>query len=257
MPRLISRVLSRKNELILLALTAALTLAGNALAAPADKEAPAPEGGGSLFQKLFYVPEPLGQTVVVVLVIASVANVALIIQHSLRCRRSAMVPEDVALNIEQLLTEKKYREAIELTANEPSFFSKVVHEAMSQASYGYNSMQQAVEDTGTLMMAERVRAIEPLNILGAVGPMAGLVGTVYGMITGFEKVGAGKPELLAGSIATALKCTLWGLVVAVPALIAYGMIRTKVEGMSDVAMGRAMRLIAPFRPAAARRTAQS
>jgi biopolymer transport protein ExbB len=249
------RVFSRKTVLFLLLLTVVLMLAGPAWA---QGTAPAPKPKSqSLFERFFWSDDPTGRVVIWALVVTSVVGVSLIIMHSLRSRRSAMLPEDLALNVEQLLAERKYREAIELTANDPSMFARIIHDALSQASYGYAAMQQAIEDTGTLLTAERVRAIEPLNILGAVGPMAGLVGTVCGMIGAFGKMGGGqaKPEMLAGNISMALLCTLWGLIVAVPAIIAYGTLRARIEGLADAAMGRATKLVAPFRPAAVRRPA--
>jgi biopolymer transport protein ExbB len=238
-------------------------LLGVAAIVHAQEAAPAPAaaapGGVSttIFERFFWSPDPLGCAIIWALILTSVVGVALIIIHTMASRRSVMVPEELALSVEQLLQEKKYREAIEITGMDESALGRIMHEALCQASFGYAAMQQAVEDTAALVSAELVRRAEPLNILGAVGPMAGLFGTVYGMIQSFYRIAASgtqpKPAELAGGISTALVCTFWGLVVAVPAVISYGIIRTRIEGLTDVAVGRVAHLIAPFRPQALRR----
>ena len=63
-----------------------------------------------------------------------------------------------------------------------------------------------------------------LNVISSIAPMIGLLGTVSGMISAFQTIGRGgmgRPELLAGDIGEALITTATGLVVGIPAMIAY------------------------------------
>lgn len=71
-----------------------------------------------------------------------------------------------------------------------------------------------------------------LNVVAAVAPMIGLLGTVSGMISAFQTIGRGgmgRPELLAGDIGEALITTATGLVIGIPAMIAYFVLRNRLN----------------------------
>ena len=71
-----------------------------------------------------------------------------------------------------------------------------------------------------------------LNVVASVAPMIGLLGTVSGMISAFQTIGRGgmgRPELLAGDIGEALITTATGLVIGIPAMIAYFVMRNRLN----------------------------
>jgi biopolymer transport protein ExbB len=71
-----------------------------------------------------------------------------------------------------------------------------------------------------------------LNVIASVAPMIGLLGTVSGMISAFQTIGRGgmgRPELLAGDIGEALITTATGLVIGIPAMIAYFIMRNRLN----------------------------
>ncbi len=84
--------------------------------------------------------------------------------------------------------------------------------------------------------AEQFRKIEYLNIIGNLGPLLGLLGTVLGMIQAFSAMqaaeGAASPSDLAGGISTALTHTFLGLFLAIPCLAAFGVLRTIVDRLT-------------------------
>lgn len=74
--------------------------------------------------------------------------------------------------------------------------------------------------------------INYLNVVAAVAPMIGLLGTVSGMISAFQTLaagGMGRPELLAGNIGEALITTATGLVIGIPAMIAFFVMRNRLN----------------------------
>lgn len=236
----------------------ALVLLAGAPAALAQGADKADTGGGgvSFFEMFFWSPgNVLGSIMVMFLVLMSCVTVALVILFSLRNRRFEIVPDYAVEEIEQLLEEKQFREAIELAEEEPSVFGEIMHAALSEASNGYGAMERAVEETGDLSLTQRIRSLELLNVFGAVGPMLGLFGTVYGMIVAFYKLKeAGSsvdPQQLAGGISTALVTTLWGLIVGIPAVAAAALIRSRIEALVTEAMAEADAMIGRFRTAGA------
>jgi biopolymer transport protein ExbB len=73
--------------------------------------------------------------------------------------------------------------------------------------------------------------INYLNVVATVAPMIGLLGTVSGMIGAFQTIstgGMGRPELLAGDIGEALITTATGLVIGIPAMVAYFVMRNRL-----------------------------
>lgn len=74
--------------------------------------------------------------------------------------------------------------------------------------------------------------IHYLNVVASVAPMIGLLGTVSGMISAFQTIGRGgmgRPELLAGDIGEALVTTATGLTIGIPAMIAYFILRNRLN----------------------------
>jgi len=82
--------------------------------------------------------------------------------------------------------------------------------------------------------------------------MIGLFGTVYGMIIAFGAIvaagGSADPVALAGGIGTALTTTFWGLVVAIPALAGYAVLRNRIDELTIEATIEAERVLQLFRP---------
>lgn len=194
----------------------------------------------------------LGNLITVLLLLMSAVVMGFSLMLIFKFRQSQVIPEETRDEIEQLLAEKKYREAIEFAEEEESYLGKVASAALSEAANGYSAMERAVEEVGDAEAVRMLRPVEYLNVLGNISPMIGLFGTVFGMIVAFQKLveggGAADPAELAGGISTALVTTLWGLVVAIPALTAYALIRNKIDAHCAEGLLLVEELITPFKP---------
>jgi len=203
--------------------------------------------------EFFFVPEDIvGILIVWTLVLFSVFVVGYSVKLFFDYRKSTIIPEDTQDEIEALLAERKYSEAIAFVEEDESYLGKLMHAALSEAANGFGAMERAIEETGDAETTRMLRPIEYLNVLGNISPMMGLFGTVYGMILAFQKLveagGSPDPAELAGGISTALVTTLWGLVVAIPSLAAYAIIRNKIDALTTEGIVIAEELIAPFKP---------
>ena len=186
------------------------------------------------------------------IILIDVASVAIIIEHFIAIRRTTILPEPVRTQIGRMVEEKKYKEMLEYTGTEPSALAYMVHQSLSEASYGYAAMERAMEEACEERTTQLLRKIELLNVLGNVSPMLGLFGTVLGMIMVFSKIVqvGGMPDAaeLADGVGTALVTTFWGLIVAMPALSVYAFMRTRIDALSSEAMTIAQETISAFRP---------
>ena len=170
-----------------------------------------------------------------VIIALSIAGVSLIIQGFIKNRASVMLPEGSTNAIREMIQQKRFKELIDFTETDPSFVSRAINPALKRAP-SFSSMKEAMETAIGEQTAEQFRKIEYLNIIGNLGPLLGLLGTVLGMIDAFNEMnnagGQASPAQLAGGISRALAHTFLGLTLAVPCLAAFGVLRTIVDRLT-------------------------
>ena len=196
--------------------------------------------------------EVLGSAVIWLLLGLSVFGIGLIASMAVANRRETIMPGSVARKVGGHLREGRYEEAISVADADDSYFSRVLSSSLHQAGNGYDAMIRGLEQSAVEETTIRFRRIELLNVLGQVSPMIGLFGTVYGMILAFGAIvssgGSADPVMLAGGIGTALTTTFWGLVVAIPALAGYALLRNRIDELTLEATSEAEQLVSRFRP---------
>jgi biopolymer transport protein ExbB len=239
----------RTARLPLLLIAATLLPTVAALAQEGDGD---DAGSQSFFQAFFWSENIFGLILIWLLLLMSALAIALTIKFTIDYRRPTVLPADTQERVEAMLSEKKYRDAIQYTEEDDSYLANITHAALSEASNGFGAMERAVEEAADAETAKMLRPIEYLNVLGNISPMVGLFGTVFGMILAFSELvaagGSPDPAELAAGISTALVTTFWGLVVAIPALTAYALIRNKIDALTSEGMLIAEDLIQPFKP---------
>jgi biopolymer transport protein ExbB len=198
--------------------------------------------------------EILGSMIIWFLLLLSVLSIGLIGNMALANQRKTIVPADTVAEVRKLLAAGEYRRVMDLTEGEKTFFCRILSAALGQANHGFGAVIRSLEQTSDELAMIRLRRIEYLNVLGQVSPMIGLFGTVYGMILAFQAIvvsgGNADPVLLAGGIGTALTTTFWGLIVAIPALAGYGVLRNKIDELTTEATLTAEEMLNQFRPKA-------
>jgi biopolymer transport protein ExbB len=91
-------------------------------------------------------------------------------------------------------------------------------------------LRQAFEIAGRAAVHRLERYLNTLGTIAAAAPLLGLLGTVIGMIEIFASQQAGSsPQQLAHGISIALYCTAFGIIVAVPAVLAYRHFKSRIE----------------------------
>ncbi len=233
------------------ALIAASTMFLNSLAFAGD--------GTDSFAEAFFVSrrsdgsiEYLGSGVTWLLLAMSVGAIGMMIYMFLANRKPNVVPPALIEAIDARIAKKDFRSIIELTSKDETYLGKILHAAFREARFGFPAMMRSLEQTADELATARLRRIELLNVVGQVSPMIGLFGTVYGMILAFGAIvasgGSADPVALAGGIGTALTTTFWGLVVAIPALSGYAVLRNKIDELTVEATIIAEDVLNNFRP---------
>jgi biopolymer transport protein ExbB len=185
----------------------------------------------------------------------SVTGLTLIIQGIIKNRESVMIPPQTTDHIRDMIQQRRFQDLLDFTEADPSFVSRALNPALKRAP-SFSSMKEAMETAIGEQTAEQFRRIEYLNIIGNLGPLLGLLGTVLGMIDAFSTMyaqqGQANPASLAGGISKALCHTMLGLLLAVPCLAAFGVLRTVVDRLTVRGALIAEELLLMIKPAEAR-----
>ena len=220
--------------------------------APADTDKGEDSKGDKKKQEektaLGWLIEALGIYLFVFLLI-SVALVSLMIMNFLAVRRSVVCPPDLIDGFQAHLEEKQYQEAYELAKADESFLGNVLAAGLSKVSTSYKHAVAAMQDVGAEENMKLDHRVSYLALIGTLAPMIGLLGTVDGMIRSFYTIATAgtSPDAnkLAEGISTALLTTLVGLLIAIPAIAAYNIIKNMIQKLvldvgitSDNLMGR-------------------
>jgi biopolymer transport protein ExbB len=126
-----------------------------------------------------------------------------------------------------------------LCKSDSSYLARVMTSGMGRLQYGIEDARECA-----MHMVDNVRAgKEQLNnyvaTIGTLGPLVGLVGTVFGMIQSFKVISDSgklgqppKPEELAEGISHALVVTLFGIGLSVPAIFCFTMFKNRLTTIS-------------------------
>ena len=241
MMRLCTRTVGRRdcNALTLCALLGIL-LAGTApssVVAQDVKSAPSVEVAAEVesqgFFEIVLSGGPVGWGIMFLLFALSVTSFYLVIDQLITIRRTTLMPEGLAEQVQQLLAGGQIRDADEVCRSRPSFLSFVLVHGLSEVDGGWTAAEKALEDALAEQAARLLRKTEYLSVIGNIAPMVGLLGTVMGMIMAFQRVAvtqgsAGAADLAEG-IYQALVTTVGGLIVAIPSLGAFAIFRNRVD----------------------------
>jgi len=166
---------------------------------------------------------------------------ALVVWMFLRYRRSSALPRRLVREVQELLDQKRYSDAYSRAAADPSLFGRVLSAGVRKLSGGMAQAQRAMEMANEDVTMEMEHRTTYLATVGTLGPMIGLVGTVYGMIKAFSVIATAgsspQASQLAEGISTALFATLEGIAISIPAIYFYSFFRNRIARLSlEVAM---------------------
>ncbi len=107
---------------------------------------------------------------------------------------------------------------------------------MLRVSRSEDVVEKAIEDAAYREVDKLKRSLKGLAVIASVAPLMGLLGTVYGMISAFQDAtiaGMGKADMLAEGIYESLVTTAGGLTIAIPVLIVYQYLSSRVDSLVD------------------------
>ena len=167
------------------------------------------------------------------LILASVLAVAIIIERAYSLRTQEVAPATLLQETIKVYQERGVPSELISQLNDSSPLGRIFATALKNANYSREVMKESIEESGRAVTHELDRFLTSLGTIASMAPLLGLLGTVIGMIEifGAQTGGGTNPGQLAHGISIALYNTAFGLIVAIPAMIAYRFFRSRVESL--------------------------
>jgi biopolymer transport protein ExbB len=173
--------------------------------------------------------EPL---VYAVLLLTSIVGLAFIVERGLALRWKKVVPPALEAALESCRTREDVAMLRQICAEHPSPLGRLLLNAADHLHWPRAENEDALQTRARHEIVRLERGLVVLEVIVGIAPLLGLVGTIAGMMALFGDVGqAGLTDAskLARGIALILNATLIGLLIAIPALIAWSYFTKKVE----------------------------
>jgi biopolymer transport protein ExbB len=174
----------------------------------------------------------LGIRYTLAFLVISFTFVAFLVMNLLGLRRDAVCPPHLAAAFETQLNENKLQEAFDLAKNDDSMLGQMLAAGMQNVQHGYDKAEAAMAQVGEDENLKLEHRLSFLSLIGTIAPMVGLLGTVDGMVISFMEIASSdtqpKPSKLADGISMALITTLVGLVIAIPAIVFFNLLKNRL-----------------------------
>ena len=154
----------------------------------------------------------------------SIVALSLVVMHFLQIRRTALLPQDQLVILEDLLSKGQVEEALGYCVDpvNDSYLTRILATGSlryQRSAFGPFELKNALEEAGEEQTSRLFRSTDALGLIGTIAPLLGLLGTVLGMVGAFETIGqtaSNTHSALAVNISEALITTMLGLVLAIP-----------------------------------------
>lgn len=175
-----------------------------------------------------------GGPIMYLILFASLVGVVIIIERLIFFRRIRVDEQTLIRRLKATLEKGHADEALAICEANPSPITNLMKVGIENRHHPKQVIREAILDAANLEIPKLERSLSALGTVANLSPLLGLLGTVTGNIRSFGVIGmgiVGDPAALASGIAEALLTTAFGLIVAIPAIIFYNYLVTKVNNI--------------------------
>ena len=179
------------------------------------------------------------------LIATSVFGVAIILERFWSLRESYVIPQNLMEDVKKLVGSGSIkRDAVKaLRVNSP--LGEIMAVAIENQNSSLEIIKDSIEEAGSQVSYKLERYLGALSTISTVAPLLGLFGTIIGMVELFSSFTSSGHDVavFARGISIALYNTAGGIVVAVPAMIAFRFFRSKVDHLVNEMEQQALHLV--------------
>ncbi|OGS99177.1 MAG: flagellar motor protein MotA [Gallionellales bacterium RIFCSPLOWO2_12_FULL_59_22] len=179
------------------------------------------------------------------LILASIIAVGLIVERSIFLRANYVSPPALLDEVIKELKQRGVSDSMLVRLAESSPLGRVFAAGLKNIKNPPEAMKESIEEAGRIVSHDLERFLTTLGTIASISPLLGLFGTLVGMIEifGSQAPTGGNPAMLAHGISVALYNTAFGLIVAIPSMIAYRHFRAQVDSLTIEMEQQAIKLI--------------
>lgn len=170
------------------------------------------------------------------LLLCSIVTVTTIVLAALTLREKKVLPLVIESEIERLVPGGSAERLMRIVNEDKSSLAGVVRTALQHMRWPRAENIESVQTRTRRELVRLERGLIVLEVVTGIAPLIRLIGTVSGLVHVFSglglNTGASDTKAVALGISEALNCTIFGLSIAVPALIGFSYFSKKIEVMS-------------------------
>ncbi len=168
--------------------------------------------------------------------ICSLVALGVVFERLVMLRRANVIPSGFMKGLKKSLSENGgEREAVLAYCNKSkSPIGRICAAGLNRPGRTIETIEKRITEAGEHEILGLRKYLRALAVIASISPLLGLTGTIFGMIRAFQTVAfsgeaLGKTEQLAEGIYEAMVTTAAGLLVAIPALIFYNLLVSKID----------------------------
>lgn len=173
--------------------------------------------------------------ILLVIIGCSVASFTIFIERLMQLNRSEINTNQFIIAMRKTIKDGNIVEAVHVCEQTGGTIAAIIKAGILKHNRGKEQIESAMEIAGLIEIARLEKNAKILSMIAHVAPLIGLLGTVLGFIQAFAEMRlSGLVDISATRIGEAMEyaliTTAAGLVVAIPSVLAYNYIVSRVEG---------------------------
>lgn len=173
--------------------------------------------------------------ILIIIGACSILSFTIFIERLMNLRRSEIDTNRFIIDMRKTIKDGNIVEAVGICEGLGGTIANIVKAGLIKHSRGKEQIENSMEIAGLIEVARLEKNAKLLSIIAYITPLIGLLGTVLGFIQAFAEMRmSGLVDISASRIGEAMEyalvTTAAGLVVAIPSIIAYNYIVSRVEG---------------------------
>lgn len=190
-----------------------------------------------------------GGKVMYIILVFAILTILIVVDRFMKIRAMSIDKKEFTDQIYRLVVAGDIRQAISLCDSRPAPLTNTVKAGLIQAMNKRPDEEvQVAMDAAVLREMPKLEGYTSfLAVFGNVSVLAGLLGTIIGMIFSFSAVSDAandkKAQLLSEGISHALNCTAFGLLVALLAIVSYGWFQHRIQKVENEVVETSMTLL--------------
>jgi biopolymer transport protein ExbB len=175
-------------------------------------------------------------TILVIIALCSIVGLSIFIERILNLKKSEIDTNHFILSLRKVIEEKNIIDALRICEDAGGTIANIIKAGLVKHGRSKEEIERSMEICGLSEIAKLEKNAKILSIIAHISPLIGLLGTVLGFIQAFSEMRlSGLMDISTTRIGEAMEyalvTTAAGLVVAIPCVVAYNYLISRIKGI--------------------------